>query len=253
MKYPLEYSVPKHIHILTNEEFRLPVYADVDLSPFQAKGYTLHLRYDPTHLEDVDIELENTLSANSTIEFGGSYGERIINVNLLNNMILRGGGIDDSRPLIVVKFKSFLAEGESRLEFQEEVPIHYDLRLKDKQVEDYCITQKVRTGIIGLDSTCAEIYVRVPWEPMAQPDLEQNVPNPFSGSTEIGYEVPGELNVRLEVIDDMGRVVKTLVDEPKQPGYYRITLDAADLPSGIYTAKLSYGDIVKTRRMIIAR
>ncbi len=254
MKFPLEYHIPKHVRVLTGETFELPVYADVDLSSFQAKGYTLHLRYDPTHLEDVDIKLETTLSENASVSFGGAFGERLINISMLGNRTLKGGGTDDSRPLIIVKFRTFLAEGESRLEFQEDVPIHYDLQLKDKQVDDYCITQKVRTAIIGLDSTCSEIFVRVPWEPFAQPDLEQNIPNPFIGSTEIGYEVPGEdLPIRLEVIDDMGRVVKTLVDEIKPPGYYRVTFDASGIASGTYTARLTYGDIVKTKRMIVTR
>lgn len=252
-KYPFEYHVPKHIRILTNETFKLPVYADVDLSAFQAKGFTLHVRYDPTHLEDVDIELENTLAENATVRFGGEFGERIINVSLLDNMILNGGGKDDSRPLIVVKFRSFLAEGETRLDFQEDVPIHYDLKLKDKQVEDYCITQKIRTGIVGLDSTCAEVYLRSPWEPEPQPDLEQNIPNPFSQTSEIGFDVPGDLNVRLDIIDDRGITLKTLVDEQRNPGYYRVTIDADGLPSGIYTARLSYGNFVKTKRIIIAK
>lgn len=253
MRFPLEYHVPKHVRVLTNESFELPVYADVDLSPFQAKAYTLHLRYDPTHLEDVDIKLENTLSENASVSFGGDYGERIINVTMLNGRTLKGGGTEDSRPLIAIKFRSFLAEGETRLDFQEDVPIHYNLQLKDKQVDDYCITQKVRTAIIGLDSSCAEIFVRAPWEPFAQPDLEQNIPNPFAGATEIGFEVPGELPVRLDVIDDMGRLVKTLVDEIRPQGYYRVTFDASGIPSGIYFAKLSYGEFVKTKRMIVAK
>lgn len=253
-KYQLEYHVPKHIHILTNESFRLPIYADVDLAPFQARGYTLHLRYDPTHLEDVDIELENTLSQNASISFDGDYGERILNVTLREGATLRGGGTDDPYPLIVVKFRSFLAEGENRREFQEEIPIHYNLQLKDKQVEDYCITQKVRTGIVFLDSTCIEeVFVQVPWDPPSTPELEYPVPNPFARTTSIGYHVPGEYNVLLEVLDEMGRVVSTLVNQEITPGFYRAAFDAGDLPSGVYTARFTYDGTVRTRRMVLEK
>ncbi|HET6512871.1 MAG TPA: T9SS type A sorting domain-containing protein [Candidatus Kapabacteria bacterium] len=252
-KYPLEYHVPKHIHILTGESFRLPIYADVDLSPFQAKGYTLHLRYDPTHLEDVDIELDRTLSENASIDFGGDYGERILNVTLFDDVILQGGGREDARPLIVVKFRSFLAEGEKRLEFQEEVPIHYNLSLKDKQIEDYCIAQRIRTGIVSLDSTCAEIFVEVPWQVPEQPELEQIAPNPSKGHSQIRYYVPGELPVRLELIDEMGRVVRTVVDEIMGQGSHVADLEVLDIPSGTYTIRLGYGDRVRTRRMILTK
>jgi hypothetical protein len=253
MKYPLEYHVPKHIHILTNEAFKLPIYADVDLEPFQARGYTLHLRYDPTHLEDVDIELDGTLSQNASIQFGGDFGERILNVTLLDG-VLKGGGEVDPHPLIIVKFRSFLAEGEKRLEFQEDVPVHYNLKLKDKQVEDYCITQKIRTATITLDSSCIEdVFIQVPWDPPSTPELEYNVPNPFQRVTSIGYHVPGELPVLLEVLDEMGRVVSTLVNKEMTPGFYRASFDAQDLPSGIYTVRLTYDGIVRTRRMVLEK
>lgn len=252
MKYLLDYHVPKNIHILTGEEFRLPIYADVDLATFEAKGYILHLRYDPTHLEDIDVEVDNTLSADASIEFGGDWGERILKVKMWGGANLQGGGPDESRPLIVVKFRSFLAEGEDRIDFQEDVPIHYSLQLQDKQIEDFCIAQRVRTGVIALDSTCAEIHLVIPRQ-ATTPTLDPNSPNPFNPSTVLPFTVPGDLPVKLEVLNEFGFVVKTLIDGPTGPGAHKITFNASELSSGVYVARMTYAGRVNMRRMVLVK
>ena len=76
--------------------------------------------------------------------------------------------------------------------------------------------------------------------------LLQNYPNPFNPTTVIGFELPapsgvegpGASDVRLAVYDLLGREVATLVNEPKQPGVYTVSWDAAGLASGIYYCEL---------------
>lgn len=253
VKIPLEYHMPRHIRVLTGEEFLLPIYADVDLELFGATGYTLYLRYDPTHLEDIDVELENTLSQEAAIDVGGTLGEREIKATILNNGKLTGGGEFDKRPLLYIKFKSFLAPGESPFEFQEDLPIHFNVKLKDKSIEDFCISQKLRLGIVGLDSTCADIYVVNSDIVPQQTYLAPNHPNPFNPSTEIRYDVAEAGYTRVEIYDLMGRVVQTLVDGYQVAGSYKVTFDATGLPSGAYTARLETGGVIKTRRMLLTK
>jgi hypothetical protein len=96
----------------------------------------------------------------------------------------------------------------------------------------------------------------------SQPALFQNFPNPFNPTTVIRYEVPeggfgnagsaGRV-VRLVVYDILGRQVVTLVDEPKAPGRYEMTFNATGLASGVYLYRLSAGNFVQTRKMILIK
>jgi photosystem II stability/assembly factor-like uncharacterized protein len=56
--------------------------------------------------------------------------------------------------------------------------------------------------------------------------LEQNIPNPFSGSTTIKYSIPVSENVIIEVFDAGGRKIATLVNAEKAPGEYKIEFTA---------------------------
>ncbi len=74
--------------------------------------------------------------------------------------------------------------------------------------------------------------------------LEQNYPNPFNPATEIRFGVPRQSVVRLEVFNILGQVVKTLVDETKEAGYYSVSWDGRNnggvlMPSGPYLYRLS--------------
>lgn len=94
-------------------------------------------------------------------------------------------------------------------------------------------------------------------------ELMQNYPNPFNGRSEIGFEIPhgpevgagGSTtpHVRLRVFDLLGREVSVLVDEPKAPGFYSVSWDAGELPSGVYFSSLEAGGQRLTRRMALVR
>ena len=62
--------------------------------------------------------------------------------------------------------------------------------------------------------------------------LSQNYPNPFNPETNINYSIPETSHVRLKLYDITGKVVKELVNETKQPGYYTIKLKGGELSSG---------------------
>jgi len=51
-------------------------------------------------------------------------------------------------------------------------------------------------------------------------DLSQNYPNPFNPVTKINFALPKSGFVTLKIYDILGREIKTLVNEMKQPGYY---------------------------------
>jgi len=72
--------------------------------------------------------------------------------------------------------------------------------------------------------------------------LSQNYPNPFREMTTIKYCVPDKMKIRLEVFDSSRNKVKTLVNEIKEAGTYKVEFNANELVSGEYLYKLETGD-----------
>jgi hypothetical protein len=64
--------------------------------------------------------------------------------------------------------------------------------------------------------------------------LEQNYPNPFNPTTTLKYDLPVASNVRLDVYDILGRLIKTLAEGVEAAGYKQIEWNAANVGSGTY-------------------
>lgn len=84
--------------------------------------------------------------------------------------------------------------------------------------------------------------------------LSQNFPNPFNPSTQIGYALPEQSVVRLDVYDVLGRRVASLINgEMQTAGRYTVSFDAASLASGVYIYRLTAGSQVITKRMLLIK
>jgi Secretion system C-terminal sorting domain len=83
--------------------------------------------------------------------------------------------------------------------------------------------------------------------------LNQNYPNPFNPTTNISYSIPKESVVSLKVYNILGMEVATLVNRRQAAGSYNVNFNAADLPSGIYLAKLSTSGYSKTIKMSLLK
>jgi hypothetical protein len=83
--------------------------------------------------------------------------------------------------------------------------------------------------------------------------LSANYPNPFNPSTEIRFALPEAARVDLVVYDVLGREVARLVDGTQEAGHHRAPFDASALPSGVYLYRLTAGDFVETRRMVLMK
>lgn len=83
--------------------------------------------------------------------------------------------------------------------------------------------------------------------------LFQNYPNPFNPGTSIKYQVTSTENVLLVVYNILGKEIKTLVNESQSAGIYNVDFDASNLPSGVYFYKLSAGNNVTTKKMLLIK
>jgi len=96
--------------------------------------------------------------------------------------------------------------------------------------------------------------------------LYQNYPNPFNPETWIQYDLPQATHVRVEIFNILGEKVKTLVDEKKPAGAYKIiwngqTDNGKAAASGVYIYRLQAGgssansgqNFLQTRKMVFLR
>lgn len=86
-----------------------------------------------------------------------------------------------------------------------------------------------------------------------QVELSQNYPNPFNPSTSIQFALPESQQVRLDIFDLSGRLVKTVVNEMRNAGYYTLQVNASALSSGMYFYRLTTPSSVVTKKMMLVK
>ncbi|AFH50644.1 Hypothetical protein IALB_2941 [Ignavibacterium album JCM 16511] len=85
-------------------------------------------------------------------------------------------------------------------------------------------------------------------------DLAQNYPNPFNPTTTIRYSIANPVNVSLIIYNTLGEEVMTLVNNQfTEPGVYNVVFDASNLASGTYIYRLTVGDFVMTKKMVLTK
>ena len=78
-------------------------------------------------------------------------------------------------------------------------------------------------------------------------------PNPFNPATEIRFTLPQSARVALRVYDIAGRQVAVLADGLHAAGEHRAHFDGADLPSGLYFARLDAGSYRATQKLMLLK
>ncbi|HET6557822.1 MAG TPA: multicopper oxidase domain-containing protein [Prolixibacteraceae bacterium] len=81
--------------------------------------------------------------------------------------------------------------------------------------------------------------------------LQQNTPNPFTGQTEISFQLSEECPVQLILYNSQGSAIKNLLNATAPAGSHKVVFDADNLSSGIYFYRLKAGSFVETKKMII--
>ena len=90
-------------------------------------------------------------------------------------------------------------------------------------------------------------------------ELSQNYPNPFNPTTTILYSIPtvtGKepiVHVTLTVYNSLGQKVATLLNKAQKPGNYMVNFNASNMTSGVYFYRLTAGNFVATKKMILIK
>ncbi len=88
--------------------------------------------------------------------------------------------------------------------------------------------------------------------------LKQNYPNPFNPSTTITYRLKNSGNVKLFIHDVKGRIIKKLINENQEEGFYNTTWDGTDksgnkVSSGIYYYVLRTNGKKIVKKMVVLK
>ena len=88
--------------------------------------------------------------------------------------------------------------------------------------------------------------------------INQNIPNPFKRMTSIKFGIPlrsKNVVTRLAIYNIMGRLIRTLISEELEPGYYHVNWNCRDenskeVTDGVYFCRLSVGAESRIKKMI---
>ncbi|MCX6827698.1 MAG: SBBP repeat-containing protein [candidate division Zixibacteria bacterium] len=112
------------------------------------------------------------------------------------------------------------------------------------------IVTKINAAAMGIDDpgpTLPQTY-----------QLLQNYPNPFNPVTTIDYSLARRAQVTIDIFNIRGQKVRTLVNETKSAGSYRIDWDGNNdtgdpVSTGIYLYRFKAGDVSQTKKMLLMK
>jgi len=92
--------------------------------------------------------------------------------------------------------------------------------------------------------------------PIVATELNGNYPNPFNPETTISYAIKDRTNVRLEIYNTKGQLIRTLVNQEQPTGRYDIVWNGKDnnnnaVSSGMYFYRMNAGSYASTRKMLL--
>ena len=97
-----------------------------------------------------------------------------------------------------------------------------------------------------------------PTVPALSTALNSNYPNPFNPETTISYSLSQGENVKIEVYNVRGQLVRTLVNENKAAGHHKVVWTGVDnnnrpVSSGVYYYKMTAGKYSSSKKMILMK
>jgi len=91
-----------------------------------------------------------------------------------------------------------------------------------------------------------------------QTGLRNIYPNPFTANAAIAYEVDKAANVRIEIYNTKGQLIRSFEEGSKSPNAYTLDWDGKDAngnvcPSGVYIFRMHAGSNTSTRKAILTK
>ncbi len=220
--------------VAAGEDLLVPIRIVDSVDVGQAMGYRFGFRYDPALLEFIGIESEGTVTEPAALTAVDDPSAGKITLVAQDALPRARTGI-----LAMLRFRTRM-----RLE-----STGTNLAVDSVAFHQSCSPATALDGaLVLIEGQCERIAVTA-----GSVLLRQNRPNPANPSALIDFTVRGGNHVTLTLFDIMGRPVRTLVDGRLAAGSHRVSVDAGDLPSGVYFYTLRDGGVTMTRKMIVQR
>ncbi len=257
-----------HSYILDNY-FLMPIYAVTNMDIIGCDGYHIYVQYDSVHLKLLDVVTAGTFTPGGYLSIQSSTppGHDTINFqqggegSTIAPVIISGGGCNpgDSGclPLVYLKFQASTA-GADPLTYEQGFPINFTMTFDDSRLPYACADHIFDSGYVVIGPICdTQFLEQQPTVPSAMM-LGTPVPNPAGTATSnkptsIQYDVDTAILVTIDLTDEQGNRVQTLVNDVRTPGYYTTTVDPANLPSGLYYLRMSAGAYQRIRNLVIQK
>ena len=137
----------------------------------------------------------------------------------------------------------------------------------------YDLTQYTETPVyIGINCVSPDVFFFIvddvivkgatdaddPTVPALKTALNINYPNPFNPETTISYSLKQGENVKIEVYNIKGQLVRTLVNEEQAAGNHKVVWTGVDnnnrpVSSGVYFYKMTAGKYSSSKKMILMK
>ena len=88
--------------------------------------------------------------------------------------------------------------------------------------------------------------------------LRDNYPNPFNPTTTIEFALPSNEFVKIDVVNVLGQVVRTLVSEERIAGFHKVIWDGrntvgSQVSSGVYIYRIKAGSYSAVKRLTLIK
>ena len=134
--------------------------------------------------------------------------------------------------------------------------LHVELLLNKGE---YSGTETIRLTTQGAD---VGEPIEIAWTPdhmlPTKYALLHNYPNPFNPETHIRYELPEQTNIKIEIYDVTGSLVRTLVNKQQPAGRYEVIWDGKNsqgnqVVSGLYFYKMITTQYTHVKKMMLVK
>jgi hypothetical protein len=133
------------------------------------------------------------------------------------------------------RVREWFARGVGRVKYLEDNIGGYDTL--------YLVEAKILAAVSNANRSINQITYHI-W---------QNYPNPFNPSTTIDFQLPERSFVHIDIFDELGHQIKTLINSTLEEGNQRVIWNATGSPSGIYFCRIQTKSFSQTIRLILLR
>jgi hypothetical protein len=105
--------------------------------------------------------------------------------------------------------------------------------------------------VIGTDDVIGNMIAGLNSVSLSSAKFISVYPNPFDNSAVVEFNIPSSAHVIMELMDILGRKIRTVTDQKMNEGNHSVVIEKNGLPSGIYFCKLSVDGQAAITKLIV--